>query len=387
MRRRSLLQLSFWVGLGAAIGPMGKPASLQWGLDLAKSLRLGSTSGGSKRVLVLLELQGGNDGLNCVGPFGDPLYQQLRGKLAVNPAEAIELGDGLAMHPALAALRPSLEAGRLAWLLGVGWNQPSRSHFVASDQWASGKASGWAGEGWLGRAAAKRGELAPLVALGAGEAAALEAAGIQLLHLETADLRNPNQPWPAPRQAGDNPALRRLLELEQSSQKDLRELVAELAPAALFNGAQLPATALGKQLALALRLIAGNRPPAVIQVSQGGYDTHANQQQRHPRLLGELAAALMGFERGLAALARRPQVELLTVSEFGRRLRINGSGGTDHGNASVLLRLGDQVGSKLQGSYPSLAKQDDRGDMLPTWSPPEVMAQLLGSGLGKRLTT
>jgi uncharacterized protein (DUF1501 family) len=80
-------------------------------------------------------------------------------------------------------------------------------------------------------------------------------------------------------------------------------------------------------------------------------------------------------------------VELLTVSEFGRRLRINGSGGTDHGNASVLLRLGDQVGSKLQGSYPSLAKQDDRGDMLPTWSPPEVMAQLLGSGLGKRLTT
>jgi uncharacterized protein (DUF1501 family) len=387
MRRRSLLQLSFWVGLGAAIGPVAKPVSLQWGSDLAKSLRSRSTPGGSKRVLVLLELQGGNDGLNCVGPFGDPLYQQLRGKLAVNPAEAIELGDGLAMHPSLAALRPSLEAGRLAWLLGVGWNQPSRSHFVASDQWASGKANGWAGEGWLGRAAAKRGERAPLVALGDGEAAALEAAGIQLLHLATADLRNPNQPWPAPQQAGDNPALRRLLELEQSSQRDLRELVAELAPAAVLDGAQLPATALGKQLALALRLIAGNRPPAVIQVSQSGYDTHANQQQRHPRLLGELAAALMGFERGLAALARRPQVELLTVSEFGRRLRINGSGGTDHGTASVLLRLGDQVGSKLQGSYPSLSKQDERGDMLPTWSPPEVMAQLLGSGLGKRFTT
>ena len=379
MRRRSLLQLSFWVALGAAIGPMARPASLGWGPRRAESARAQTTPGGSQRVLILLELQGGNDGLNCVGPFGDPIYQQLRGPLAVNAAEALALGEGLAMNPALEALRPSLEAGRLAWLLGVGWSQPNRSHFLASDQWASGKASGWGGEGWLGRAAAARGEQGPLVAVGDGGAAALEAAGIQLLHLQQADLRGPTQHWPAPPQAGDNLALRRLLELEQSSQQGLRDLVAELAPTAVLDAARLPATALGKQLGLALRLIAGSQPPAVIQVSQKGYDTHANQKRRHTRLLQELAEALSGFERGLAALPKRPRVELLTVSEFGRRLQVNGSGGTDHGSASVLLRLGDQVGDKLQGSYPNLGDRDARGDLLASWSPPEAMAQLLRS--------
>jgi uncharacterized protein (DUF1501 family) len=217
------------------------------------------------------------------------------------------------------------------------------------------------------------------VALGDGGAAALEAAGLKLLHLQQADLRGTAQHWPPPPQAGDNLALRRMLELEQSSQQGLRDLVAELAPTAVLDAARLPATALGKQLGLALRLIAGSQPPAVIQVSQKGYDTHANQQRRHTRLLQELAEALSGFERGLAALPKRPRVELLTVSEFGRRLQVNGSGGTDHGSASVLLRLGDQVGEKLQGNYPNLGDRDARGDLLASWSPPEAMAQLLRS--------
>jgi len=116
---------------------------------------------------------------------------------------------------------------------------------------------------------------------------------------------------------------------------------------------------------------------ALMQLAQGGYDTHANQAARQGRALTQLAGALAAFAAGLERLPNRPAVTLLAVSEFGRRLRENGSRGTDHGSASVALLFGDQLPDRLIGRYPSLSNLDERGDLIATLSPPELYRQVL----------
>ena len=124
-------------------------------------------------------------------------------------------------------------------------------------------------------------------------------------------------------------------------------------------------------------MIGSGACPPVLQLAQGGYDTHADQAAGHGRVLSELAAALAAFAAGLERLPQRPPVTLLAVSEFGRRLHENGSGGTDHGSASVALLLGDQWPDRLLGRYPSLSELDDRGDLIASLSPPELYRQVL----------
>jgi uncharacterized protein (DUF1501 family) len=143
------------------------------------------------------------------------------------------------------------------------------------------------------------------------------------------------------------------------------------------SGILIPKGGLGQQVGLALRLIGSGTCPPVLQLAQGGYDTHANQQARHSRALSDLADALAAFESGLEQLASRPQVTLLAVSEFGRRLRENGSRGTDHGSASVALLYGDRISHPFIGTYPSLSHLDERGDLIPGLSPPELYRYVL----------
>jgi hypothetical protein len=178
-----------------------------------------------------------------------------------------------------------------------------------------------------------------------------------------------------PDRAGSHPILRRMLELEQAGNRELMRLRRQLAP--LPPGLEIPRNGLGQQVALALRLIGSGACPPVLQLSQAGYDTHAYQASRHARLLAELASAMAALAAGLERLPDRPQVSLLTVSEFGRRLRQNGSGGTDHGAASIALLFGDQVHHPFLGSYPSLSNLDDRGDLTPALMPPQLYRQVL----------
>jgi len=326
----------------------------------------------SRQVLVLLELRGGNDGLNTLAPMGDPIYRQARPTLAL--AETLPLARGLGLHPALAPLLPLWQSQRLAFALGVGWPRPNRSHFKAADQWASASASG-EGPGWLATAFDQRRSAGPLVALGASGCTAMEGGKVVALQLGPALLQGKAASSLAPDRAGTNPVLRRMLELELAGQRELQNLRGQLAP--LPQGIEIPMGDLGQQVAIALRLIASGACPPVVQLVQGGYDTHSNQAYRHARVLGELAGALAAFDAGLRRLRNRPQVNLLAVSEFGRRLQENGSRGTDHGAASIALLLGDQVPHPFIGSYPSLSSVDERGDLIAGLSPPQLYSQAL----------
>ncbi len=361
MNRRGFLQRSA-EALAASL------ALSAWMAELQRSANAGTKR---DRVLVLLELRGGNDGLNTVIPFRDPLYRQARPSLAVDDGPA--LGRDLILHPALAALHPIWKARRLAFALGVGWPQPNRSHFKASDQWATGSLTG-SGPGWLAAAIDRRGSRGPLVALGPSGSLALEGGHAVSLQMAPALLQGRLSEGLDPAEAGNHPLLRRILELEADSRRELIRLRRALRP--LPQGVAIPRGGLGQQVSLALQLIGSGAAPPVIQMSQGGYDTHAGQATRHQHVLSDLAGALASFERGLGLMSARPQVTLLATSEFGRRLRENDSRGTDHGSASVAIILGDNTPHPFIGTYPKLGQLDERGDLLPNLNPPSLYGRI-----------
>lgn len=352
MRRRSFVQLSAGSLLGGML-PVGWPSA-----DRGK-------------VLVWVELNGGNDGLNTVIPYRDVLYQRARPSLAI--VAGPQLSPELILHPALRLLEPLWRQRRLAFALGVGWPDPTRSHFRAMDQWATASRSG-SSIGWLAAAIDRRGAARPLVALGPSGSRALEGGRAPSLQMGPRQLVPQPPGLLLPSRAGANATLRQMLEVEATGEQSLSRLVSALPP--LPRDIDLPAGGLGQQFGLALRLIGSETPPSALQLAQGGYDTHSNQAIRHQRVLEDLAAALSAFDRGLQRLTRRPQVTVLVTSEFGRRFDENRSAGTDHGSASVALILGDHVPHPFVGSYPSLSKRDDRGDLQPSLTPQQLYAEV-----------
>lgn len=175
-----------------------------------------------------------------------------------------------------------------------------------------------------------------------------------------------------------SPVLRQLIALESAGARELERLRGALPPSPVGLG--LPPGSLGRQVELALRLIGSGQCPPVLALAQGGYDTHNNQERRHQRVLRQLALALAGLDAGLQSMKQRPELTLLAVSEFGRRLQENGSGGTDHGSASVALLMGDRIPGPFLGAYPSLTQLDDRGDLRPTQSPAQLYRRVLALG-------
>jgi uncharacterized protein (DUF1501 family) len=307
MKRRTLLSL-------LAAGSASAALSGGW--------RGHSARAANRHVLVLLELRGGNDGLNTVAPVRDPLYGQARPTLALS--DALPLADGLAMHPALAPLMPLWRSRRLAFALGVGWPRPNRSHFKAADQWATANPSG-EGPGWIAAAFDRHRAAGPLVALDPSGSTAMEGGDVLALQLAPAQLRGRQPAGLDPGRAGTNPVLRQMLELERAGHQELQRLSGRLAP--LPPGLEMPRSGLGQQVSLALRLIGSDACPPVLQLAQGGYDTHANQLARHGRVLG------------------------------------------------------DQVPHPFLGDYPSLGDLDDRGDLIAGLSPKQLYRQVLQNGL------
>lgn len=322
---------------------------------------------GAARVLVLVELKGGNDGLNTLVPFADPAYYRLRPTLAVPRAQVVQLSPQLGLHPALAPLLPAWQAGEMAVIQGVGYPGPSRSHFRSIEIWDTGSASGERlAEGWIARvlAEAPRDPAAPVDAIVVDDnVQPVTGPGLRLLALRDIDTltAQPGRPVPAGHAAAGNAALRHLLAVQhgiQAAAESLRRHL-QVAPEPALD---LPQTPFGGELDVAARLVLSGLPLAAIKVALPGFDTHARQRETHDRLLGVLAQALAAFRAGLVRAGRWNEVLVLTYSEFGRRAAQNGSDGTDHGTAAPQLALGGRVKGGLHGRQPSLSDLAD-GDM------------------------
>jgi len=324
------------------------------------------------RILLLVELKGGNDGLNTLIPYADPNYHALRGGIGVPRERTLQLDEKVGLHERLTPLMESWQSRDLAILQGVGYPYPNRSHFRSIEIWDTASASSQTlSEGWVARAF--DGTTLPK---GAGvdaiivDSNALPTAGPGLRTIVMQDAENFLRQAQAMKDAphmgdGGNPALRHLLAVRQEVNGAASGLKDKLHDGPVPAIAYAQDNLLGRQLDLATRIIMARVPVVAIKVALGGFDTHANQVPTQERLLSILANGLAALRKNLMASGQWNDVVVMTYSEFGRRARQNASGGTDHGTAAPHFVMGGTVKGGLHGVYPSLTDLQD-GDLKHT---------------------
>jgi uncharacterized protein (DUF1501 family) len=340
---------------------------------LARAL---GASGRSDRTLVVLELAGGNDGLNTVIPYRDELYRRLRPALAIPRHEVLPLDGRAGLHPRLRELAELHQKGGLAIVQGVGYPNPDRSHFRSLDIWQSAVVEREdTSSGWIGRyAETRRG--GPLQAVGLDlpeRPVALAARDAQLPVLASGDgfrlevvgrdveRRRRRLAELASAPAAGRPALAgALLEAASAAYRAADEL--EKASMRSSTGAAYPDTPLARQLRLIADLVEAGLGLRVAFLRLGGFDTHAAQAPVHADLLGQLSAALGAFFEDLSERGLARQVLLVAYSEFGRRVAENASLGTDHGAAGPVLLISGALQGGLYGPSPDLTDLDE-GDL------------------------
>lgn len=338
-----------------------------------------STAG---RKLVVIELQGGNDGLNTVIPFADDAYYRARPTIGIPKADVVKLDDHLGLHPAMKTWQPLWDAGQLAVVENCGYPNPNRSHFESMDIWHAGQPDVRVTSGWLGRAAdsASAAELCYV-----GEGAASRALSRRLRSVASLERLSDLQLRKDALAARQSSAARRkdLASLVSARQQQARELSMRLAtdaappdPAAASN-----ARPLVERLTLIRTLLEQQQPFRVYYTALDGFDTHAQQSNSHRNLLEQVTTGVSGFLKELNEKKLGDDVAVFLFSEFGRRVKENGSLGTDHGAAAPVFVLGNRVKGGLQGGVPNLSDLDD-GDVRHQVDFRDVYAGLLGDWLG-----
>jgi uncharacterized protein (DUF1501 family) len=342
-----------------------------------------------RRVLVVVQLDGGNDGLNTVVPFADPEYAKLRPTLKQDPKRLLKVNDQVGLHPALAGFAKLLEQGQLGMVAGAGYPNPSRSHFRSMAVWHTARfdPEEHTGHGWVGRAldgaapqpggspgALLIGDDQPPVALRGRRsvAAALNRLEDYALHAAVAPAAGGSAP-----EGGD------LAAFVRRSTLDAYATAERLSSAAAPRGdASYPSSALAQRLKLVAQLLKADIGARVYYTIQpGSYDTHAAQQFNHANLLDSLGDAVQAFFADLTAAKLAERVTLLAFSEFGRTIKENASGGTDHGTAGPVLLAGPGVKAGLHGSMPSLTDLE-AGEPKMTTDFRRVYATVLEDWLG-----
>lgn len=360
--------------------------------------------GGDGRILVVVQLDGGNDGLNTVVPHGDDIYHKSRPTLALAAKELKPIDDHVGLHPALDGFARLRDDGRLAIVQSVGYPNPNRSHFESMAIWHTARLEpGRETPGWLARALDARPEAA------GGDAPAWHVAGGELpqalrggrRHVPTIESVEAfrrrlgvSDPGEAADQRaaldriagasdGDNPLLQFVARSTVLSYSSSARLEAVLGDSSGGGAAKYPQDyALARRLRLIARLIRAGLSTSIYYVQLGGFDTHADQRYPHQARLRELGASLRAFLADLDGSNLGERVAVLVFSEFGRRLRENASAGTDHGTAAPVFLLGRPVRGGLHGPYPDLAHLDDEGDPRFAIDFRQVYATILERWLG-----
>jgi uncharacterized protein (DUF1501 family) len=313
------------------------------------------------RLLVLIELRGGNDGLNTLVPVDDGRYHDLRPRLALRGDSVVPHAPGAALHASLAPWLPLWTAGEMAVLQGVGYPDPDLSHFRSIEIWDTASASSEIVQsGWLTRVAESSGlfKAAPAdgVILGAADLGPFTG-GARAVALTDAQRFANRARLAAPGTAAARGALAHVVRVEN----DIVRAGAELTPTQTLSTA-FPRTPFGQAVHQAA-LIATSRRVPVVRITLSGFDTHQNQLALHAALLKQVADGVVALRAALQETGVWNDTLVLTYSEFGRRPRENGSGGTDHGTASVHFAFGPKVRRSLYGAPPALDRLDANGNL------------------------
>ena len=332
------------------------------------------------RILVLINLNGGNDGLNTIIPYNDPQYSAVRPSLAMSPAEVevIEPGLGVGLHPSMTPLVPLYAEGKMAIVQGVGYPNMNLSHFRGTDIWFSGSSDETVLQtGWLARHIERvftdfpatlpaspfglQQSLAHRIPLQGerGVTGVVVDNPDSFYYLVDANYTGEYDDTVPDTRGGDE--LSFLREIDAASFEYAGAIQA--AANAGSTTVAYPSTNLGFQLEIVAKLISGGLATPVFLTSEYGFDTHAAQSDAHAGLLSSLAGAVMAFITDLRNQGLSERVLLVTQSEFGRRVEENGSNGTDHGTAAPMMLFGDPVTGGVFGSNPDLVNLDPNNNL------------------------
>ena len=357
MNRRAFLRAATALPLSQAIG--GTLATFG---NASVALAAAPASANYNRVLVLVELKGGNDGLNTLVPYTDAAYYALRPKIAIKRDDVVQLTDRAGLHPSLEPLAAVWRDRQLAVLQGVGYPEANLSHFRSIEIWdTASKSTEYLQEGWLTRAFAAqpppRTFAADGVIIGSGDLGPLAGGGTRAIALVNTEqfLRRAKLAQPAP--ITGNPALAHVLKVEA----DVVQAAAHLDARHPFR-TEFPSGNFGNAIHTAAQVIANPSGVAVIRVTLTGFDTHVNQSATQARLLKDVAEGLVALRGALVELGKWNETVVLTYAEFGRRPKENVSGGTDHGTASVHFALGGRVAGGMYGAAPDLGRLSNDGN-------------------------
>ena len=359
-----------------------------------------------RNVLVVIQMAGGNDGLNTVVPYTDDAYHRVRPVIRINESTVLRLDDRIGLNPAMAPLLELFKEGHVALVQGVGYPNPNRSHFEATQIWETAATDRPTATGWLGRYLDR---VAPSATPGRS-VLATNGAPIDFTAVALGD----QVPTALLAQHVDVPAIGGLGSFAYAGGKDVASkhsagvlfdgarpgqspylaLIEQTARAAFHGGdilrqktagykpmATYPKDNLSNQLALAAQIIGSDVGARVIFVTIGSFDTHSDQVGQQNRLLGYLAGGLNAFYKDLDAHGDAGRVLTMTFSEFGRRVQQNASNGTDHGTAMPLFVVGGRVKGGVYGDHPSLSDLDS-GDLKYHTDFRSVYATVLRDWLG-----
>lgn len=388
--RRDFIKTSTLLGFGATV-----PTFLA---------RAAEPLGASKKetVLVVVQLTGGNDGLNTVIPFANDQYYKLRPTIGIKKTDVKKLNDSLGLHPAMDGLAKLHDDSALCVVQGVGYPNPSQSHFRSMDIWQAANTAETLTEGWLGKALKQKPLPTFHLAAGANETAPLALAGAPARAPSIASLEDFQLKTTAA-SGKDQAAQKNVIASSAdagtggSSSNSLLDFVSRTATNTYASSERLkqigknydpkspyPGTGLGTRLKLAAQLIEAGVGARIFYVSIDGFDTHAGQggaAGAHANLLRQVSDAIAAFYKDLAARGHGDRVCIMTFSEFGRRGAENGSKGTDHGSGAPMLLVGGKVKPGIVGDHPDLSKLD-KGNLIFRTDFRSVYASVLDKWLG-----
>jgi uncharacterized protein (DUF1501 family) len=387
--RRDFLKSSSLIALGSTV-----PSFLG---RTALAAPLAGKPGSKDTILVVVQLTGGNDGLNTVIPYADENYKKLRPTLAIPKDQVKKIDDSVGLHPALDGLAGLLQDQALCVVQGVGYPNPTQSHFDSMDYWQAARTKPPLTEGWIGRALKQMNNAPAFHIAATNESSPLALAGapvrapslttledFQVKTSASGSMERKEQKMVI--EGAVKPASTgtpNLLDFVQrtavntyASSDRLREIGKNYQAKATY-----PQTNLANRLKLAAQLIDAGLGARIFYVTHENYDTHAGQANSHRTLLAELSGAITAFYKDLAARGQGDRVCLMTFSEFGRRARENGSKGTDHGSGAPMFLVGGKMKAGAVGKHPSLTELE-MGNLKHSVDFRQVYASVLDRWLG-----
>ncbi len=353
----------------------------------------------NKKILIFVQLAGGNDGMSTVVPASDPVYRSSRSTIGLKEDEVLPLAEGFGLHPALTGLKGIWDSGKLAVVRGVGYPNQNYSHFKSMAIWQGGDPEMKLDNGWLGRTLEKleSDQHDPFLGFNIGNSTPDE---MRTPKIAVPSVKNPNDygvKVGGKLVAPTEPRTATMLKLYETYPSTspygvLLETTAESAVSSsqlLQNAAktyvpavEYPDTSFAAGLSVLAEAVIADLGMRVGHVTLGGFDTHNNQVSEHQDLMETLDGGLTAFYNDLQAHGKADDVLVLTWSEFGRRVAQNGNGGTDHGAGSMCFALGNSVKKGLYGDAPNLAALVDNGNVPYTTDFRRVYATIMDRWLG-----